>query len=119
MGAFLVGLKKGESWVSLAKIGTGLTDEEFKSLKKNLDGIELAEKPDNYLVEGALLADVWVLPKVVVEVAADEITISNVHAGGIALRFPRLVRFREDKKADQSTTWKEVEDIAKISNCSS
>jgi len=115
MGAFLVGLKKEESWVSLAKIGTGLTDEEFKNLKKNLDGIELDEKPENYLVEGTLLADVWVLPKVVVEVAADEITISSVHAGGIALRFPRLIRFREDKSADQSTIWKEVEQIAKSS----
>lgn len=115
IGAFLVGLKKGESWVSLAKIGTGLTDEEFKGLKTKLDGIELKEKPDNFMVEGTLLADVWVEPKVVVEVAADEITKSNVHAAGIALRFPRLVRFREDKGIDQSTTWKEVEEIAKIS----
>lgn len=115
IGAFLVGLKKGESWVSLAKIGTGLTDDEFKSLKTKLDGIELKEKPENFMVEGTLLADVWVEPKVVVEVAADEITKSNVHGAGIALRFPRLVRFREDKGADQSTTWKEVEEIAKIS----
>lgn len=115
IGAFLVGLKKGESWISLAKIGTGLTDEEFRSLKKNLDRIELKEKPKNYLVEGTLLADVWVEPKVVVEVAADEITKSSVHAAGIALRFPRLMRFREDKGADQATTWKEVEQIAKIS----
>lgn len=115
IGAFLVGLKKGESWVSIAKIGTGLTDDEFKSLKKSLEELELKEKPENYMVEGTLLADVWVSPKIVVEVAADEVTVSSVHAGGIALRFPRLVRFREDKGADQSTTWKEVEEIAKIS----
>jgi DNA ligase-1 len=115
IGAFLVGLKRGESWVSLAKIGTGLTDDEFRSLRAKLDGVELKEKPENYMVEGTLIADVWVEPKVVVEVAADEVTVSNVHAGGIALRFPRLVRFREDKGADQSTTWKEVEQIAKIS----
>lgn len=115
MGAFLVGLKKGESWVTLAKIGTGLTDDEFKGLKTKLDGIELKEKPENYMVEGTLLADVWVEPKVVVEVAADEITKSSVHAAGIALRFPRLIRFREDKGADQSTTWQEVEQISKIS----
>lgn len=115
IGAFLVGLKKGDSWVSLAKIGTGLTDDEFRSLKANLEELELKEKPENYMVEGTLLADVWVSPKIVVEVAADEVTVSNVHAGGIALRFPRLVRFREDKSADQSTTWKEVEQIAKIS----
>lgn len=115
IGAFLVGLKKGESWVSLAKIGTGLTDDEFRSLKKSLDGIELKDKPSNFMVEGTLLADVWVEPKVVVEVAADEITKSSVHAAGIALRFPRLIRFREDKSAVQATTWKEVEQIAKIS----
>ncbi len=115
IGAFLVGLKKGDSWVSLAKIGTGLTDDEFRNLKKRLDGIDLKEKPKNYMVEGTLKADVWVMPKVVVEVAADEVTKSNVHAAGIALRFPRLVRFREDKGADQATTWKEVEQIAKIS----
>lgn len=115
IGAFLVGLLKNESWISLAKIGTGLTDEEFRSLKKSLGGIELKEKPKNYMVEGTLLADVWVEPKIVVEVAADEITKSTVHAAGIALRFPRLVRFREDKGADQATTWKEVEQIAKIS----
>lgn len=115
IGAFLVGVWKDDSWVSLAKIGTGLTDDEFRSLKENLGRIELKEKPSNFLVEGTLLADVWVEPKVVVEVAADEITKSNVHAAGIALRFPRLVRFREDKGADQSTTWKEVEQIAKIS----
>jgi DNA ligase-1 len=115
IGAFLVGLRKGESWVSLAKIGTGLTDEEFRGLKTKLDGVELKKKPDSYLVEGTLLADVWVSPKIVVEVAADEITKSNVHAAGIALRFPRLVKFREDKGADQATTWKEVTEIAKIS----
>lgn len=115
IGAFLVGLRKGESWVSLAKIGTGLTDEEFRGLKSRLDGIEQKEKPKNYMVEGTLLADVWVDPKIVVEVAADEITKSSVHAAGIALRFPRLVRFREDRRADQATTWKEVEEIAKIS----
>jgi len=115
IGAFLVGLKKGEDWISLAKIGTGLTDEEFRGLKKSLGGIELKEKPKNYLVKGTLLADVWVAPKIVVEVAADEITNSSVHAAGIALRFPRLVRFREDKGADQATTWKEVEQITKLS----
>ena len=115
IGAFLVGLMKNDSWVSLAKIGTGLTDDEFRSLKKKLDGIRLMEKPRNILVEGALVADVWVKPKVVVEVAADEITKSSVHAAGVALRFPRLVRFRGDKGVDQATSWNELNQIAKMS----
>ncbi len=114
IGAFLVGLKRGESWVSLCKIGTGLTDQEFRDLKVRLDDSESKEKPDNYEVEGALIPDVWVKPRVVVEVAADEITKSPNHAGGLALRFPRLVKFRDDKGPDQSTTWKEVLVIAKM-----
>ncbi|KKT72964.1 MAG: putative DNA ligase [Candidatus Collierbacteria bacterium GW2011_GWB1_44_6] len=115
IGAFLVGLKKGESWVSIAKIGTGLTDEEFKDLKKNLDEHEVKEKPKTYQVSGMLIPDVWVEPSTVVEVAADEITRSPNHAGGLALRFPRLVRFRNDKGPKDSTTWREVEEIAKLS----
>ncbi len=115
IGAFLVGLKKEDKWVSIAKIGTGLTDEEFKLLKKELDSHVSLEKPKDYFVEGNLKADVWVDPSVVVEVAADELTKSPSHSGGLALRFPRLVKFRNDKKPEQSTTWKEVETIAKLS----
>lgn len=115
MGAFLVGTKKGEKWVSLAKIGTGLTDEEFKGLTERLRELKLDKKQDNVEVEGALVPDIWVQPKVVVEIAADEITKSPSHAGGLALRFPRLIHFRDDKGFDQATTWEEVETIAKIS----
>lgn len=115
IGAFLVGLLKDESWVSLAKVGTGLTDEEFRNLKRRLDGLEVANKPSNYLVSGTLVPDVWVEPSVVVEIAADEVTKSPSHAGGIALRFPRLIRFRDDKGPKEATTWKEVGEIAKLS----
>lgn len=114
MGAFLVGTKKGESWVSLAKIGTGLTDEEFRGLTERLKELKQERKPVDVEVEGALVPDVWVKPKVVVEIAADEITRSPSHAGGIALRFPRLIRFRDDKNADQVTSWEEVLGIGKI-----
>lgn len=112
IGAFLAGIKKDGKWVSIAKVGTGLTDEEFRDLKKRLGENEVKEKPKDYLVSGSLIPDVWVEPMVVVEVAADEITKSPNHAGGVALRFPRLVKFREDKSPKQSTTWKEVLEIA-------
>jgi len=108
IGAFLAGLKKNGKWVSIAKVGTGLTDEEFRGLKIRLDENKVKEKPKDYLVSGALVPDVWVEPMMVVEVAADEITKSPNHAGGLALRFPRLIRFREDKGPKQITTWKEV-----------
>ncbi len=115
IGAFLVGLLKEGKWVSIAKIGTGLTDEEFRDLKKSLDENSVKDKPLDYLVTGALIPDVWVQPAIVVEVAADEITKSPNHAGGVALRFPRLVKFRQDKGPKQATTWKELEEIGKLS----
>ncbi len=115
IGAFLVGLVKDGKWVSVAKIGTGLSDEEFKTLHKQLEEIKSEKQPKDYLVSGSLIPDVWVEPKMVVEVAADELTKSPNHAGGLALRFPRLVKFREDKGAKDATTWKEVEEIAKLS----
>ena len=114
MGAFLVGTKKGDKWVSLAKIGTGLTDNEFKGLSDKLSELQLDEKMQNVDVEGSLVPDVWVVPKVVVEIAADEITKSPNHSGGVALRFPRLVKFRDDKGPDQITSWKEILQIGKI-----
>lgn len=108
IGAFLVGTKKGDFWVSLCKIGTGLTDEEFRETRRRLEDIKIKEKRDDVEVEGSLVPDVWVEPKIIVEIAADEITKSPSHAGGIALRFPRLIRFRDDKGPEQVTTWKEV-----------
>lgn len=115
IGAFLVGLLKQGEWVSIAKVGTGLTDDEFKELKKKLDENKVKDKPDNYLVSGSLIPDVWVEPAIVVEVAADEITKSPNHAAGVALRFPRLVKFRMDKGVKGATTWEEFEQIAKLS----
>lgn len=115
IGAFLVGLIKDSIWVSIAKIGTGLSDDEFRALRKKLEEIKSDQKPKNYQVSGSLVPDVWVEPKIVVEVAADELTRSPNHAGGLALRFPRLIKFRDDKGIKDATTWKEVEEISKLS----
>ena len=63
------------------------------------------------------LVDVWVRPKVIVEVAFDEITISSVHTccssngKGYALRFPRILRIRDDKSVDEITTSEEVREL--------
>ena len=80
-------------------------------MKKNLDKLKVKKKPNNYLVTGTLVPDVWVEPSVVVEIAADEITKSPNHAGGVALRFPRLVKFRDDKRVDQATSAEELKGI--------
>ena len=114
MGQFLGGVRDGESIKSVTKIGTGLTDVQFKELKKRLSGIVTKEMPKGYEVPKTLIPDFWVNPEVVVEIAADEITKSPNHASGYALRFPRLVKFRDDKNTDQATTIKEIEKLYKL-----
>jgi DNA ligase-1 len=48
-------------------------------------------------------------PKIVLEVLADEITKSPNHTAGYALRFPRVIRFRDaDKRAEDATTLHEL-----------
>ena len=56
--------------------------------------------------------DVWISPSIVVEIKADEITKSPVHTAQLALRFPRLERFRDDKRKEDVTTLKEMEQIS-------
>ena len=115
IGAFLVGLRHQGRMVTVAKIGTGLTDEQWEEMRRRLERQVAMEKPREYVVHKALEPDVWVDPKVVVEIAADEITKSPVHSAGWALRFPRLVRFRDDKTSEQATSWEELLAIQKAS----
>ncbi|HEX7542580.1 MAG TPA: ATP-dependent DNA ligase, partial [Patescibacteria group bacterium] len=113
MGAFLVGIldKDKDLFVTVAKIGTGLTDVEWRELKVKSQMLKVKEKPANYLVDKLMRCDIWVTPKIVVEIKADEITKSPTHTAGLALRFPRLERFRDDKNPQEVTTLKEVKKI--------
>lgn len=114
MGAFLAGVfdQKNDKFVTVAKIGTGLTDEEWKELKIKSEKLTIKEKPINYLVDKQAECDVWLTPKIVVEIKADEITKSPTHTAGLALRFPRLERFRDDKKPEDITTLEELKGLS-------
>lgn len=98
---------------SIAKIGTGFSEQQMADFRKVLQKDAVRQKPIN--VDCLLVPDVWVQPKHVVTVIADEITRSPVHTcawkdkEGLALRFPRLKGFiREDKTTKDSTTEAEV-----------
>jgi len=119
-GALLVGLydEKNDEFVSVTRIGTGLSDEEWRSIKDRAHGLESDHKPAR--VNSLIVPSVWVKPEIVIEVLADEITRSPMHTAGAvldgetkepgyALRFPRLVSFRDkDKKAEDATSVKEL-----------
>ncbi len=115
-GALLVGIydKEKDEFVTVCKIGTGLSDAEWREIHQRADKIKVDHKPAR--VNSIIEPSVWVEPEIVIEVLADEITKSPIHTAGkvdkepgFALRFPRLVRFREaDKRPEDATTVKEL-----------
>jgi DNA ligase 1 len=113
IGAFLLGImdNKTGDYVTVAKIGTGLSDEQWREMRRQVDENLSLVKPARYTVAKTLAPDVWADPKIVVEIAADEITKSPLHSSGFGLRFPRLVRFREDKTVDQVTSLEEMNQL--------
>jgi len=119
IGAFLVGIRESartDKILTISKIGTGLTDEQWRELKLKIENLKLKveEKPKQYLVDKNLFPDVWCQPEIVVEIKADNITRSPIHTAGLALRFPRLVRFREDKSVNEVTTLAEAEKLYQL-----
>jgi DNA ligase-1 len=111
IGAFLVGVLKGEDFVTISKIGTGLSDEQWRGMATRCEKVKTGRKPEEYQAPKDLAPDVWCRPEIVVEIEADNITKSPLHSAGYALRFPRLVRFRDDKSRESApaTTLEEVE----------
>jgi len=120
VGGLLVGVYNGkkDEFVTISRIGTGLTDEEFRIVNKIGKELKVSHKPAR--VNSKIEPNYWVEPKVVLEVYADEITKSPIHTAGeedgvgYALRFPRLVKFREaDKRPEDATTVFEIEKMYK------
>jgi DNA ligase-1 len=81
-----------------------------------LDKIKIKTNEKPKILDSVLKPDVWVQPKFVITVAADEITRSPMHTcgkkgdePGYALRFPRMVGgARADKGVDDATTVNEI-----------
>jgi DNA ligase-1 len=97
---------------TIAKVASGFSEIEMTQLRDMLEKIKTQHAPGNldYKIE----VDFWVEPKYVVEVAFDEITESPNHTCGMhgekgyALRFPRIVRLRDDKSVREITTTDEA-----------
>jgi DNA ligase-1 len=106
-----------DTFKSIGKIGSGLSDENWIRMRELLDTEKVDHQPAR--VDSRLVPEVWVEPKFVVTVLADEITRSPIHTAaldeqgrGLALRFPRVVGFiRDDKSAEDATTTKEIAEM--------
>ena len=113
IGAFLVGVydKKSDSYKTISKIGTGLTDDEWRELVKRTKQWIVKDQPKNYDVNKLMNCDVWIKPKVVGVFVSNELTKSPMHTAGFAMRFPRLEIWRDDKQPEDATSLKEIAEM--------
>lgn len=120
IGAFLVGVydPRKDAFETIAKVGSGLTDDGWKELKKRCDKIKVERKPVNVLCAKELYPEVWVAPEIVCSLKADEISQSPLHTAGkteehlgYALRFPRFLEYRSDKSPTDATTIQEIKGL--------
>ena len=91
-------VKKEDQLVTIAKAYSGLTDKEIMEVSKFVTKNSLEEFGPVRTVK----------PELVFEIAFEGIGYSNRHKSGVALRFPRIVRWRRDKKVD------EIDDIEEV-----
>jgi DNA ligase-1 len=91
-------VRDGAGWAEVGKTFKGLTDREFAEMTERLQA--LASSDDGYTVR--------VRPEVVVEVEYNEIQKSPTYPSGMALRFARIARLREDKGPAEATTLEEL-----------
>ena len=117
-GALLAGVydRDRDEFVTITKLGTGLSDQGWRDIYGRLSSLEVGDKPAR--VSSNLVPDVWLEPAIVVEVLADEITPSPRHTAGMtgdrpgfALRFPRIVSFRTEKKPEDATSVREIREM--------
>jgi len=99
LSSFVLSCKKDGKYLEMGRMGTGLSDEQFKSVTEKLKPLITSEKGK----------EVTVKPMILVEVGYEEIQKSPTYTSGYALRFPRLLRFRPDK--DEPDSIEKVKDI--------
>lgn len=85
----------------IGKTFKGLTDKEFMDMTRKLKELQLEQT--GFTVK--------VIPRVVVEVAFNEIQRSPHYRSGFALRFARIIRIRDDKKPEEADTLKTVKEL--------
>ncbi len=118
-GALLAGVydTDRDEFVTISKLGTGLSDQGWRDIHQRLTSLEVPEKPAR--VNSLFVPDAWLKPQIVAEVLADEITPSPRHTAGMtadrpgfALRFPRIVSLRTaDKKPEDATSVREISEM--------
>jgi DNA ligase 1 len=91
----------GDRLVNIGKAYSGLTDAEISEMTKWFLEHTIEDQGFRRVVD----------PKIVLEVAFNNMRQSERHESGYALRFPRIVRLRPDKSAEDGDTIERVREI--------
>jgi DNA ligase-1 len=94
-------VRDGDKLVPFTKAYSGLTDKEFVQVDAFIKRNSLEKFGPVRTVK----------PELVFEIAFEGIAASSRHKSGVALRFPRMSRWRKDKKPDEINT---LEDLKKM-----
>ncbi len=94
-------VRDGDKLVTFTKAYSGLTDKEFAQ-------VDAFVKRNSLEKFGPVRT---VKPELVFEIAFEGIAASNRHKSGVALRFPRINRWRRDKKADEINTLDDLKEM--------
>ena len=95
-----------EEFLEIGKLGTGVKE-------KSEEGTSF-EMLTNLLLDDVLREKdkkIWVKPKIVLEVGYEEIQKSPTYGSGFALRFPRLIRLREDRNSEEIDSLERVKKL--------
>jgi DNA ligase-1 len=97
-------VKDGDQLVTFTKAYSGLTDKEFAQ-------VDHFVKRNSIEKFGPVRT---VKPELVFEIAFEGIAASNRHKSGVALRFPRMNRWRKDKTVDEINTMDDLKEMLKM-----
>ncbi|MFH1631201.1 MAG: ATP-dependent DNA ligase, partial [Candidatus Aenigmatarchaeota archaeon] len=101
IGTLVLGAKKGDKFIPTGMMGSGLNEEQLEDLTKRLKDF----------IEEEHGKSIKIKPRIVIEIAYEEIQRSPKYSTGYALRFPRLLRIRDDKLPHDANTTADIEKL--------
>jgi DNA ligase-1 len=101
---YTFGVWDGETLVPFAKAYSGLTDKEIGQ-------VDAFVKKNTFEKFGPVRT---VKPELVFEIAFEGIQASSRHKSGVAVRFPRILRWRHDKKVNEADTLEQLHNLLKV-----
>jgi DNA ligase-1 len=93
-----------EQWAPVGRVSGGVSDEQLRELTEQIKPLIVGERGRMVDLE----------PQIVLEVKFNEIQKSPNYASGFALRFPRIVRIRDDKGPDDAETLERLDALYRL-----